>query len=235
MRGVCVVALLAAALSGCSGQSGTRSDRPAGKPRPDLSTPGQSWTLDFEDDTTDDPPQGFEFERTGDGPPGHWRVVTADGAPSGAHVLEQSDAANDESRFCVAALEMPNLSDVRVEVRARPVSGEVDQTFGIVLRYQDEENYYLVRANALEKNVRLYHVRDGKRTQLRTWSGEVAPNAWHDLEAEAVGDSLRVGFDGRTLIVAHDTTIPQPGRVGLWTKADSVSQFDDLVIEHIAE
>jgi len=230
-RGAFVSTLLVAALHGCHGEPASRAGHGGAKRTGDLNEPGSTWTYDFEDDGADERPGGFEFARTGGGPPGRWRVVAAEGAPSGAHVLEQSDTSDDEMRFLVAAAEMPPVSDVHVSVRARPVSGAVDQAFGLVLRYQDESNYYLVRANALEHNVRLYHVKDGKRTQLRSWSGSVAPDQWHTLETEAVGDELRVSFDDRTLIDAHDTTFPNRGRVGLWTKADSVSQFDDFTIE----
>ncbi|MBI5536490.1 MAG: DUF1080 domain-containing protein [Deltaproteobacteria bacterium] len=125
----------------------------------------------------------------------------------------------------------PALRDVRVSVRCKMVSGKVDQACGLVARYRDESNYYVTRANALEDNVRLYVVKDGKRKQLESWSGKVPQNAWHACRFEIRGDHLEVWWNGQKLLDHHDSTFAESGRAGVWTKADSVTYFDDLRIE----
>jgi hypothetical protein len=107
----------------------------------------------------------------------------------------------------------------------------VDQACGLVFRYIDENNYYISRANALEDNVRFYHVVAGKRTELASWSGRVTPRDWHELTIGAIGDLFEVFWDGKQIIKARDKTFSEPGAIGLWTKADSVTYFDDLIVE----
>jgi hypothetical protein len=131
----------------------------------------------------------------------------------------------------MAVADAPTSKDVRTSVRCRPVSGRVDQACGLVVRYRDPDNYYIARANPLEKNVRLYAVQGGRRRQLESWSGEVPSGAWSTLGLEAKGDRLVVLWNERQIIETNDSTFAEPGRVGLWTKADSVTWFDDLVAE----
>lgn len=111
------------------------------------------------------------------------------------------------------------------------VSGRVDQAAGLVFRYQDENDYYVTRANALENNVRLYKVVNGRRQQFAGWNGPVTANAWHDYRVEVKGDHFEVYWDGQKVIDAKDGTFSVAGKVGLWTKADSVAHFDNLSIE----
>src|SRR5262249_50383579 len=136
-------------------------------------------------------------------------------------------------RFPVAVADEPTYKDVRLSVRCKPVSGKVDQGCGLVFRYQDENNYYITRANALEDNVRLYHVVKGRRIQFAGWNGKVASAVWHELKVEAKGDHFVVWFDGKQVMDAKDKTFTQAGKVGLWTKADSVIYFDDLKAESL--
>ena len=187
-------------------------------------------TRTFDNDAVNAPPAGFSFGRTGSGPPGRWVVRAETGAPSGANVLAQLDADDTDNRFPVAVVNEPSLRDVRVSVRCKAVSGRVDQACGLVARYRDENNYFLTRANALENNIRLYTVRDGQRRQIANWSGTVTSNAWHEYRFDLRGDHLEVFWDGRKVIDHHDTTFTDAGRVGVWTKADSVTYFDDLSV-----
>lgn len=188
-------------------------------------------TRTFDDDAVNAPPAGFSFGRTGSGALGRWVVRAEAGAPSGANVLAQLDADDTDMRFPIAVLDAPVQRDVRVSVRCRMVSGRVDQACGLVARYRDENNYYITRANALEDNIRLYTIRDGQRRQLASWSGRVTPNAWHEYRLEVRGDHLEVFWDGQRVLDHHDTTFTEAGRVGVWTKADSVTYFDDLCAE----
>jgi hypothetical protein len=117
---------------------------------------------------------------------------------------------------------------VSVSVRCKPVSGRVDQACGIVWRYRDENNYYLARANALEDNVRFYYVENGRRREVKGWRGKVSSGVWHQLRADMRGDHVDVYFDGSKIIDARDSRFSAPGKVGVWTKADSHTLFDDL-------
>jgi len=188
-------------------------------------------TRTFEDDPANAPPAGFTSGRTGGGPLGRWVVRAEPGAPSGANVLAQLDTDDTDFRFPVAVMNEPPLRDVRVSVRCKAVSGRVDQACGLVARYRDENNYYVTRANSLEDNIRLYTVRDGQRRQLASWSGRVTPNAWHEYRLELRGDHIEVFWNGQRVLDHRDTTFAEPGRVGVWTKADSVTYFDDLRVE----
>jgi hypothetical protein len=113
-------------------------------------------------------------------------------------------------------------------VKCKPVSGRVAPACGVVFRYQDENDYYLTRANALEDNVRFYYVKNGRRIQLANWSVKVTSGAWHELHVDFQGDHIEVYWEGTKRIDAHDHSFSGPGRVGVWTKADSYTLFDDL-------
>jgi hypothetical protein len=194
-----------------------------------------SRTVDFSQDTVDQPPKGFAFGQTaGVGRPGRW-VVQTDGSNK---VLAQTDADSTRSRFPVAVLSDLTTTDADVSVRFKPISGRVDQAAGLVWRYQDQDNYYIVRANALEDNVVLYKVEGGKRTDLpvkgegRTYGkkSEVPAGQWSTLRVVANGPLFEVYFNDSKLYEVEDRTFSSAGKVGVWTKADSVTQFDDLTV-----
>jgi hypothetical protein len=180
------------------------------------------------DSAAGQPPAGFSFGRTGSGRPGQWVIRAAPDAPSGPNVLAQEDTDRTDYRFPVAVADAPSYGDVRVSVRCKPVSGRVDQACGIVWRYRDENNYYVARANALEGNVRFYYVENGRRREVKGWDGAVRGGAWHELRADMRGDHVEVYFDGTKVIDARDARFATPGKVGVWTKADSRTLFDDL-------
>ncbi|MFN8059551.1 MAG: hypothetical protein U0Q12_10330 [Vicinamibacterales bacterium] len=192
-------------------------------------------TVDFAQDVVGQPPQGFEFGHTASlGRPGKW-VVQADGTNK---VLAQTDPDSTGSRFPVAVLSDVSAADVDVSVRFKPISGRGDQAGGLVWRYQNQDNYYIVRANALEDNVVLYKVERGKRTDLplkgegRTYGkkSDVPTGQWSTLRVVANGRLFEVYFNGAKLYEVEDGTFTMPGKVGVWTKADSVTQFDDLAV-----
>jgi hypothetical protein len=191
--------------------------------------------VDFTQDVVDQPPKGFEFGYTaGVGQPGKW-VVQAEGPNK---FLAQTDPDSTRSRFPVAVLADVSAADVDLSVRFRPISGRVDQAAGLVWRYQNQDNYYIVRANALEDNVVLYKVEGGKRTDLplkgEGWTygkkAEVPANQWSTLRVVANDQLFEVYFNGSQLYEVEDATFSTPGKVGVWTKADSVTQFDDLTV-----
>ncbi|HEX2341964.1 MAG TPA: family 16 glycoside hydrolase [Vicinamibacterales bacterium] len=196
---------------------------------------GATRNVDFSNDAVGQPPKGFEFGLTAKaGAPGKW-VVQAEGDNK---YLAQVDADSTRSRFPVAVVADVTAADVDLSARFKPVSGRVDQAAGLVWRFQNEDNYYIVRANALENNVVLYKVEKGKRTDLplkgegRTYGkkAQVPSGQWSTLRVVAAGPRFEVFFNGNKLYEVEDTTFSQPGKVGLWTKADSVTQFDDVTI-----
>jgi hypothetical protein len=186
--------------------------------------------MTFDDDAVGSPPSGWEFARTGQGAEGKW-VVRADKEKPGNHLLVQESADSTDYRFPLAVVKQGSYKDVTLLVRARPVSGEVDQGFGMVWRYQDAKNYYITRCNADEDNCTIYHTVAGRRRPFQNKPVKVAKNTWHTLKLEAAGNHFVVWFDGTKVLDATDDTFKDAGRVGLWTKADSVIQFDDFTIQ----
>lgn len=196
---------------------------------------GATRKVDFNQDAVDQAPKGFEFAHTARvGRPGKW-IVQNDGTNK---VLAQTDADSTRSRVPVAVLSDLVTADSDLSVRFKPISGRVDQAAGLVWRYQNQDNYYIVRANALEDNVVLYKVENGRRTDLpvkgegRTYGKktEVPGGQWSTLRVVAAGRIFEVYFNGAKLYEVEDSTFTQPGKVGVWTKADSVTQFDDLTV-----
>jgi hypothetical protein len=189
---------------------------------------GQSSKLDFEKDDVGKSPTGFSFALTGQGRPGVWMVKKDDQVHG--NVLMQTDADTTDYRFPVAVYDGVTAKDVDLSVQFKAISGKGDQGAGIVWRYRDRNNYYLTRCNALEDNCTIYHVVNGRRQEFLNHNVKVAPNVWHTLEVEAVADHFVVTFDGRNVLDAKDGTFKDAGKVGLWTKADSVIAFDDFSI-----
>ncbi|MBA3325893.1 MAG: hypothetical protein H0T41_11745 [Rhodobacteraceae bacterium] len=198
----------------------------------------ETLVVDFESTPLGEAPVGFITSVTGEGPAGRWIVQDDPEAPSGARVLAQTSADPRTAQFPLAIYSDFSAADVDLSVRFRPISGKTDQAAGLVWRYLDENNYYVVRANALEGNVVLYKVHDGERADLplvgqgRTYGAQAAVPAdtWSVLGLQAKGDRFTVSLNGAERFEVQDRTFEQAGRVGLWTKADSVSGFDDLTI-----
>jgi len=175
---------------------------------------------------------GFEPMQTGPGAPGRWDSVADDGGTAGRAVEQSSDDPTD-GRFPLLIRMATAPANVTVRVRIKPMAGSVDRAGGIALRLLDRDNYYVVRANALEGNVRFYKVVAGRRMQLTGADVPVASGVWHDLAVTAQDDRFTVSFDGRELFAATDATIGTPGKIAFWTKADSVTRFDRLDVEEL--
>jgi hypothetical protein len=188
-------------------------------------------TLDFESAAVGELPAGFSTAVTGGGGPAAWRVVEDASAPSGGKVLAQTSTDKTSARFPLCIYEGLSATDVEVSVRFKPVSGTVDQAAGLVARYRDKDHYYIVRANALENNVRLYKVERGKRQQFAGVDVKVPAKEWQTLAWEVRGTHFRVFLNDSLLFEADDRTFSDAGKVRLWTKADSVTYFDDLTVK----
>ncbi len=193
-------------------------------------------TIDFDRMDAYMAPVGFTQARTGRGGTGAWEVKEDDTAPSGKKVLAQTSSDPTNYRFPLCIYDAFEARDVDLSVSFKPLSGRVDQAGGLVWRYQDSDNYYVVRANALEENVVLYKVENGKRSDLKpqgSWFayGKDAPvplGAWSSLRVLVRSNTFSVWLNGAHLFDVEDDTFPQAGKVGLWTKADSVTLFDTL-------
>jgi hypothetical protein len=168
-------------------------------------------------------PSGWTEGVTGKGS-AKWTVTADPTAPSKPNVLLQSGSGT----FPWAAFTHSALADGFVEVKLKALSGKVDQAGGVVWRWKDGDNYYVARANALEGNVSLYYTVNGRRNTIKYVNAPVAANAWHTLRVDFAGEGISVALNGRPYIEARDSHIMGSGAVGLWTKADSVTAFDDF-------
>jgi hypothetical protein len=210
-----ILATLAAGLTGCISEQ-----------------PVVEQTIPFDSDSTGRLPPGFSTALTGGGGPVSWVVRDDPTLGPGRKVLVQESADDTSYRFPMCIWQNTVARDVAVEVKFKSIAGKTDQAGGVVLRYHPE-NYYIVRANALEDNIDLFKTVDGKRSKIDEVDAKVTPGEWHTLRFEARGPHLTVVFDGKTVIQADDSTFSEPGKVGLWTKADSVSAFRDFKIEPV--
>jgi len=176
-------------------------------------------------------PKGWESGVTGVGN-AKWEVVSDGSSPSAPNVLKQSG----EATFCWAAKTDARVKDGFVEVKFKPLSGKEDQAGGLVFRFRDANNYYVVRGNALENNVVLYKTVNGKRSSLSVKGrmfgygvdAKVASGKWNTLRVDYVGKLFTVSLNGAKLFEVEDETFTDAGGVGVWTKADSVTEFDDF-------
>jgi hypothetical protein len=169
----------------------------------------------------------FDFAASGDGGPGEWLVVDNDAGRG----LAQIDAEPAENRLPFAIYRPFSARDVYVSTRFMAISGKIDQAAGVLLRFRSADDYYAVRASALENNVKFYRIAAGRREMIGSMEINVSGQAWHTLGVAARDDRLTVFFDGRELFVAADRRSPgPPGKVGLWTQADSLTLFESLNI-----
>jgi hypothetical protein len=180
-------------------------------------------TIGFDREKIGALPAGWIAGVTGRGAP-HWAVIVEPKAPSAPHVLQQSGSGTFP--WCVK--KDASLADGFVGVKFKAISGREDQAGGVVWRWKDGDNYYVARANALENNVSLYYTSQGRRNTLEYVDAPVRAGAWHTLRVEFAGTRIRVALNGTWYIDLMDGHITGAGAVGLWTKADSVTAFDDF-------
>jgi len=176
--------------------------------------------------------KGWTAAKTGQGEGSVWKVVADDTSPSKTGYVLAQTAEGPRPLFNLCVVDDTNCKDVEVSVAMKAVAGKVDQGGGPVWRYQDANNYYIARYNPLETNYRLYKVVSGKRIQLATKEGLDQPaGKWITVKIEQKGDEIECYLDGKKLLEAKDSAIQKAGKVGLWTKADAQSHFDNLEVE----
>ena len=193
----------------------------ASAPAPSLTSgehfASRSWT--FDTDAPGSVPAGAKvFDGT-------WAVRAEPGTPSAPNALCQTG----NGTYPAIGLTTESHRDMRVSASVKPISGSQDRAAGVLLRVRDAQNYYIVRANALENNVILFKFVNGSRSEIKSGSAGVPAGAWHELRGEVVGTTIRGYFDGHLVVEANDGTFAEGG-AGLWTKSDSVTCFDDVAL-----
>jgi hypothetical protein len=199
-----------------------------------LAAPAGAQRVSFAEAPLDGMPKDFVTALTGQGKPGKWAVVEDATAESG-RALAQLDPDPTDYRFPLAIYAPTFPSDVEATTRFKAISGKEDQAGGVVVRLTDRNNYYIARANALENNVHFFRVVGGRRQELAGANTKVASGVWHTLALRAEGNRFTVSFNGKPLFTHTDRTFGSPGKVALWTKADSVTRFDWIEIKPLKE
>jgi hypothetical protein len=192
---------------------------------------GYSKDIDFDSFELDKVPVGFVPILIGTGKEISWVVKTEPSALSGTKVLAQTSIDDLDFRFPIVLYDELIAKDVDVTVQFKTLSGKVSQAAGIIFRFQDEDHFYVVRANALENEVRLYKVVDGALQSLAGETVKVSSNEWHTLRVAIEDIHFQVFFDDQALFETNDPTVKGAGKIGLSTKSDSVTIFDNLHIE----
>jgi hypothetical protein len=176
-------------------------------------------------------PAGWKADQTGKGVGSVWKVAADDTAPSKKGLVLAQTAENPSAVFNLCVATGTSYKDAEVHVAFKAVRGKKDQGGGIVWRYQDPNNYYVARMNPLEDNFRVYKVVAGKRIQLGTKEDVKVPEGeWHHLKIKMIGDRIECFLDGKKLLDVRDSTFPQAGQVGLWTRADAQTYFDSFMV-----
>ncbi len=213
--GIAILVTLVTSLVACG-----PSSPPATASGPTTSTERfQPTTWSFDADPVGGPPAGATSFV------GEWAVRPEQGTPSPPNALCQTASAD----FPAMQLSNESHRDISLTAQFKPISGRTDQAAGVLLRIRDARNYYIVRANALEGNVVIFKNVDGNRSEIKSGSVTVASGVWQQLRGEVIGATLRGYVGGKLIVEATDATFSE-GRAGLWTKADSVTCFDDVVL-----
>ena len=185
-------------------------------------------SYDFDHDAAGKPPERFTLAVTGEGPDFVWEVSADHTAPSRPNVLVQSGTAGPGDNIALALLEGTTRQNGEASVKFKLMSGEEDQSAGIVWRVQDPQTYYMVLASAVTEDCSIYCVRKGKLKLIDSQSVIVSPYLWHELRIVFVNGSYTAFVDKEVVVGGKDAKIPGPGRIGLCTKSDSVARFDDF-------
>ena len=192
-------------------------------------TPKDNW-LNLESVAPGKLPEGWITAKTGEGPGSVWKVVEDKTAPGGK-VLAQTSAEGPNALFNLCIADKTRFADVDLQVSIKAVAGKIDQGGGPVWRYKDAKNYYIARMNPLEDNFRLYKVVDGKRTQLASVDVKAPAEKWHLLRIVQQGDRIQCYLNDKLEMDVKDKTFKEPGKIGLWTKADAQTYFAGLKVQ----
>ena len=167
--------------------------------------------------------------KTGIGRPALWKGVEDPDGPNG-WALAETEADPTDQRFPLCISEPATGRDFDATLRFKPISGTKAQVAGFVFRAQSANDYYVVRANALDNTVRLYRMDKGKRSQLGSKDAPIALGKWHSLRVIAVNDKYEVSLDGKELFTATDRSLVTSGALGVWSQADSLTHYGSLLV-----
>lgn len=206
---------------------------PLGPPGMAIAQRSSDHAWSFDSDPVGTLPKGFIIGTLFDGrPAGDWRIMELKEAPSLPHVFAQRMNTGAEHAYKTVFVEDVTGADIDLQVSFLAVGGKGDMGGGLIWRAADDRNYYLARANPLEQNIRAYRVVKGVRHLLMNFDQVIPVRKWHGLRVVAQGERFEVFFDGRTVLKLSDKTFPN-GRIGLWTKSDAVTYFDDLQLHRL--
>src|SRR6266852_2974275 len=192
---------------------------------------GKVRAFKFSKDDVGKVPTGWKAEKTGKGEGSVWEVVLDETAPSKSGLALAQKAKSPGGVFNICVAEDTKYKDVELSVSFKAVAGDTDQGGGFVWRYQDNNNYYVCRMNPLEDNYRVYKVVAGKRSaEFQDVTVKVPLNEWHTLKVKMTGDHIECFLDGKRVLDVKDDSIKDAGKVGLWTKADARTRFDDFKV-----
>ncbi len=202
-----------------------------------MAAEGKGRSIKFSKDDAGKVPTGWKADKTGTGEGSIWKVIADDTAPSKTGYVLAQTAESPGAMFNLCVADDTSFKDLEASVAFKAVAGKKDQGGGLVWRYQDANNYYLARMNPLEDNYRVYKVVAGKRTQLETTKDDVKvpANAWHTLTIKMTGDQIECYLDDKKHLSAKDDTFTKAGKVGLWTKADAQTYFDNFQIQDLGK
>ncbi len=246
--------MVLAMAAGCSGTCGQAKDSvapgenpPAKEPAPEEVSPTEQPPVDIEAETGGDVasadlvslafdkdeagtiPGSFELKETaGRGTPAVWKVVADESAPSKPGAFGTVETKNRGRTYNVALVTGSSLKDVEISLKVKSVKGEEDQGGGPVWRAKDADNYYIARWNPLEDNFRIYYVKGGERDQIASMKIKLDPSKWYDMKIIMKGKHIEGWLDGEKRLEVNDETFVEAGMVGLWTKADAETLFDDF-------
>ena len=237
MRFACLSLAVTIVLSACTSDGG---EKPAGTPRAAPAPFEPTRSFSFDNDPAGQPPSGWKVEGTRSGQGGSgaglatWGVVadvTAPSAPNALGLTASTHGEQDTYNLCWT--DGTKFQDGRLRVAIKAVSGNVDQGGGPMWRVQDKDNYYICRVNPLESNFRVYRVTGGVRTQLDSEIVDVDSGSWYVIDVVVDGPRITCTLDGGATLMATDDGLSGEGGVGLWTKADAVTNFDDLEVQEL--
>jgi hypothetical protein len=199
-------------------------------------SPAVGWTAEgsqwnFEAATEGTLPEGWTAFKTGEGPGSIWKVVTTDRDGKKNQALAQTSSEGTNSLFNLCVVKDVKQADIDLSADVKAISGDNDRGGGLLWRYHDAGNYYVTRWNPLEDNFRVYHVVNGKRTQLANADVKLPSDKWHTIRAVQRGNHIQCYLDDNLLLDVMDGTIQDAGAVGLWSKADAVTWFDNVVLK----
>jgi hypothetical protein len=187
------------------------------------------WT--FDDDPPESLPPEFQVGTLFDGrPAGEWKILQTEMANNGTHVLGQLMGKGAEHAYKVVLIQGTTATDLDLRVSFLPISGKADMGGGLIWRATDDRNYYLTRANPLEQNIRVYRVVKGVRHMLENFDQTIDVRQWHTLRVTHQGCRVNIFYDDKQVFDLCDKTFHE-GMIGLWTKSDAVTYFDDLRLQ----